>query len=240
MNQLETQQSPYQSSSTPRYESLPAASPKHRYPRVLVVGAGGGTGRAVVSQALDLGYQVSALSRNPERLGIEHSNLRYIKCDAGDYASLAHAVCGHDAVLCAVGVSPFDRTHARTRTTENVVRAMEQHGVQRLVCLTVLGNYESRGNLNSYLKYLMIPLLLRQAFLDHRDQEDAIRASDLDWTIVRPPTLTNGPARGAYRHGFAGTEKNITLKISRADAAAFMLKQLETDDYMRSSPGISY
>jgi len=86
----------------------------------------------------------------------------------------------------------------------------------------------------------MFGLLLRPAMADHQLQEDHIRASDVDWTIVRPAAFTDGPLTGAYRHGFKGTSREgLALKISRADVAHFMLQQLNSDIYLHQAPGLS-
>ena len=86
----------------------------------------------------------------------------------------------------------------------------------------------------------MFGLLLREVYADHEAQDAFVRQSALDWTIVRPGAFTDGPATGAYRHGFPPTEANLKLKISRADVADFMLRQLTDDNYLRRAPGLSY
>lgn len=86
----------------------------------------------------------------------------------------------------------------------------------------------------------MFGLLLRKAFADHVLQEEYVKQSRLDWTIVRPGAFTDGALTGEYRHGFSATDKGITLKISRADVADFMLKQLVDETYLHATPGLSY
>ena len=86
----------------------------------------------------------------------------------------------------------------------------------------------------------MFGLLLRRAFADHIAQEDRVRASSLDWTIVRPGAYTDGDRTVDYRHGFPASASNLKLKVSRADVADFMLKQLTDDSYLHRAPGISY
>jgi putative NADH-flavin reductase len=86
----------------------------------------------------------------------------------------------------------------------------------------------------------MFGLLLRRAYADHVMQEEHVKNSDLDWTIVRPGAYTDGERSGDYRHGFPATATDLKLKISRADVADFMLNQLEDDSYLHMTPGISY
>lgn len=84
----------------------------------------------------------------------------------------------------------------------------------------------------------MIPVFLRHVYADHNIQENYIKDSQLDWTIVRPAALTDGER--SYQHGFTAKNKTITLKISRADTADFMLKQLTDNNYLHKTPCISY
>jgi hypothetical protein len=117
---------------------------------------------------------------------------------------------------------------------------MEEAGVRRLVCQTTLGVGESSDNLDFFWRHVMFGLLLRGAFADHEQQEAHVKGSDLDWTIVRPAAFTDGGRTGAYRHGFSPTKEGLSLKISRADVAEFMLDQLTDDAYIRQTPGLSY
>jgi len=117
---------------------------------------------------------------------------------------------------------------------------MEKAGVSRFICLSTLGVGNSRTNLNFFWKHLMFGLLLRRAYADHVSQENYVKESRLDWTIVRPGAFTDGNRTGVYRHGFPGTDKTIKGKVSRADVADFMLKQLTDRTYLHETPGLSY
>ena len=117
---------------------------------------------------------------------------------------------------------------------------MEKAGVKRLICQTTLGVGDSEGNLNFFWKRIMFGMLLRQAFDDHVIQEDHIRQSQLDWTIVRPGAFTDGDRTGQYRYGFPGSDRTTALKISRADVADFMLRQLGDRTFRHQTPGLSY
>ena len=155
-----------------------------------------------------------------------------------DPATVERAVSGHDAVLCSLGAGLKGKV--RSEGTRNIIRAMENAGVRRLICQSTLGVGDSRGNLNAYWKTIMFGLLLRRAYADHVSQETYVMQSCLDWIIVRPAAFTDGNRTGEYRHGFPGTDKTTTLKISRADVADFMLKQLVDDTYLHKTPGLSY
>jgi putative NADH-flavin reductase len=206
--------------------------------KVVIFGATGSVGRLMLRQALAEGHSVTAFVRDPAKLGIEHPHLRVVQGDATDPTAVASAVRGQDAVVCALGAGA--KGSIRSEGTRNIVRAMEAAGVQRLVCQSSLGVGDSRENLNFFWKHIMFGLLLRRAYADHVAQEDHVRQSRLDWTIVRPGAFTDGPRTGRYRHGFAGDDKAITHKISRADVAEFMLRQLTDRTYLHKTPALSY
>ena len=208
--------------------------------RLLVFGATGGTGRELLIQALDQEHSVTAYARDPATIeDIQHSRLTVVRGDVLDAATVKSAVAGHDGILVAIGAGAT-RTTLREEGTRNVVEAMQRSGVKRLVCLSSLGVGESRANLSFFTKYVVVGIFLRHAFTDHERQEAVVRHSSVDWTIVRPPHLKDGPRTGVYRHGFSPTEKRIKGWISRADVADFMLRQLVDDTYVHQAPGVSY
>ncbi len=209
--------------------------------KLIVFGSTGGTGRELVTQALAQGHDVTAFARSAAKLDVEHTNLTVAQGDVADAAVVRDAVPGHDAVLCAIGAPAVVRTTVRADGTRNIVGAMEQAGVRRLVCQSSLGIGDSRAvRLPFYLKRIVIPVLLRHGFADHERQEQIIRQSRLDWTIVRPATMTDGDRTGVYRRGLADTTERLKIKISHADVADFMLRQLTDDSYLRLAPWLSY
>lgn len=219
----------------------PGAAPAPKPARVLIVGATGGTGRELVTQALERGYIVTALARNPSAIQIAHERLRIVEGNVLDYASLESAVQGQDAVLCALGHKQFLRpTRLLSEGTRNLLRAMIAHGVRRLVCETALGIGSSAFRMGLSYTFFVIPIILQFYFWDKTRQEKAIAESRADWVVVRPGALTNGPKRGQYRHGASIGNFLWTVRISRADVADFMLNQLTDNTYLRSTPGVSW
>jgi putative NADH-flavin reductase len=206
--------------------------------KLLIFGSTGNIGRQLVEQALAQGHAVTAFARNPARLALKHPNLKVVQGDVMDGAAVERAVQGQEVVLCALGAGR--QGLIRAEGTRHIISAMEKLGVRRLICQTTLGAGDSRDNLNFFWKYLMFGLILREAFADHEKQERYIKQSRLDWTIIRPGAFTNGQRTGSYRHGFPATDKTLKLKISRADVADFMLKQLTDNRYLRQTPGLSY
>ncbi|MEZ5666471.1 MAG: NAD(P)H-binding protein [Alphaproteobacteria bacterium] len=205
--------------------------------KLIVFGATGTIGRLIVAKALEQGHSVTAYARRPEALAQRHPALSLVAGDARDAAAVDAAVRGHDAVLVTLGAGR--KGGVRAAGTRNIVAAMERQGVRRLICQSTLGAGDSRGNLNFLWRTLMFGLLLRKALADHEAQEAHVRASRLDWTIVRPSAFTDAPADGRYRHGFAPDVQGLSLKIPRADVAGFMLRQLADRTYLHRAAALS-
>jgi putative NADH-flavin reductase len=208
--------------------------------KILIVGGTRGIGRQLVEQALASGDVVTALARHPERLAIEHERLRKARGDILDAQSLSGAMAGQDAVCCAIGVkTPWEQPGVFSKGTERLLAAMKASAVRRLVCVTGIGAGDSRGHGGFFYDRVFLPLLLKPVYADKDRQEALIRAADLDWTIVRPGFLTNGPLTGRYRvlTDLAGVTAG---RISRADVAHFMLQELSANRYLRQAPLLTY
>jgi putative NADH-flavin reductase len=158
-----------------------------------------------------------------------------------DLTAVSAAVGGQDGVLCALGAaSPLRRDPSLLEGVRHIVRAMEETRVRRLVYLSFLGVRDGRQQLSALGKYLIAPLILRNVVADHEAKERLIRQSTLDWILVRPPRLTNGARRGSYRSGVDIRANAVIPRISRADLAKFMLRQLRESTYVRRAPAVMY
>lgn len=208
--------------------------------KLIVFGATGTIGSQVVHQSLAQGHSVTAFSRMPEKLNLQHPNLNRFQGDVMNLSAVEQALQGQEAVICVLGSGKQLTGNVRSEGTKQIIRAMEQNGIRRLICQSTLGVGESWGNLNFYWKYIMFGFILRKVFADHQRQERYVKQSCLDWTIVRPGAFVDGPRTGQYRHGFPGDDKTSQLKISRADVADFILHQLATDIYLGKMPSLSY
>jgi putative NADH-flavin reductase len=208
--------------------------------KLLIFGATGSIGRQLVEQALAQGHTVTAFARNPARLDLKHAQLKVVQGDVLDYASVEWAVPGHQAVLSALGTSALTKNTVRSEGTQNIIRAMEKAGVRRLICLSSIGIGDSRDMLPFHYKYILVPFLLRQGFAEHELEEEWVKQSQTDWTIVRPGAFTNGERTDAYRHSLTVAGNSIKAKISRADVTDFMLKQLKDHTYLHQTPWVSY
>ena len=209
-------------------------------PKILVLGATGGTGRLIVSQAVERGDDVTALVRSPERAsGLTGAKL--IIGDARDEMALRQALKGRDAVISALGTpaSPFREVTFLSTATRTLVEAMKAEQVSRLVCITGIGAGDSAGHGGFLFDKLIFPLLLRKVYADKDRQEAIVRDSGLDWVLVRPTVLNDKPGRGAVRtltdlSGFHGGA------ISRADVANFVLDQLSDSTWLHRFPLITW
>ena len=207
--------------------------------KVLVLGATGGTGREIVKQASEKGYHVVALVRSlakAQGLGAA----RLVEGDARDSRVLEHALADCDSAICCLGtgISPFKTVTTLSEATRSLVTAMNAGAVRRLVCITGIGAGDSRGHGGFVYDRIVLPLLLRTVYDDKDRQEAAIRSSGLDWTIIRPAMLANGPRTGRYRV-LLELEGVTAGKISRADVAAFTVDQLSDRTYLGKTPLIT-
>lgn len=193
-----------------------------------------------MEQALAAGHEVRALVRDPSKLHMGHERLVVIGGDVLDAAKVEETIAGTDAVLSVLGRTKTSPKGVQTRGTENIVAAMEEHGVRRLVSLTGAGVGDPRDEpkLVDRAITFLLKRLQPDVLEDGVRHAEAIKASGLEWVIVRGPRLTEGPKKGEYRVGMVG--KNSGTRISRADLAQFMLGQLTTDAYLRRMPVVSY
>jgi putative NADH-flavin reductase len=206
--------------------------------KIVIFGSTGGTGKQLVKQGLELGYEVTAFARTPEKLDEFKSDNLKISCgDVFNFADVEKAVIGQDAVLSALGNPTLKVNNTTSEGTRNIVKAMQLNGVKRFVCETSLGVGDSREQSGFLFSKIIIPTLLKNAIADKEIQEQIIRESDLYWIIVRPGGLRNSPKASKYR---AGLDKSISGNIARADVAEFMLKQINSDEFLRKCPVICY
>ncbi len=208
--------------------------------KVLVLGATGGTGREIVRQAVARGHIVAALVRSKANVR-DLPGAKLIEGDACDEDALARALEGCDAVISSLGtgMSPFREVTVLSTATNALIAAMTWGRIRRLVCITGVGAGDSRGHGGIIYDRLIFPLLLRKVYEDKDRQEDAIRASSLEWVIVRPQALNDEPARGHIKAvtDLAGIHGG---KIARSDVASFVVDQLTIDTWLHRIPLISW
>jgi putative NADH-flavin reductase len=220
--------------------------------KLTIFAATGGIGRQALEQAVAQGHDLTAVVRDPKKLSRQ---VRVVAADlaAPDPATLELAVKGADAVLSGLGARSSSDTGVAWRGTRAIVQAMKATDVRRIVVVSAapIGTVPSPGRPNPpkhdpgdgfFVRNLLGPLIkaaLRKHFADLAMMEDVLRDSGLDWTVVRPPRLTDGPVTGAYRTAY-GQNLRRGLLISRADVAHFMLRALRQPETSEQVVGIAH
>lgn len=204
--------------------------------KLTIFGATSATGKLIIQKALAMGYEVTAFVRDESRLRIEHEKLTVICGDALNALHVESAVDGSDAVLSTLGPKGKPAVMA-AEATKNIISAMEKHGVKRLVVVSVAGIAVSQDKRGFDPIGALIKILLKDMFTDRESQVAALETSKVDWVAVRVPRLTDGPATGSFKTFFG--KASPSMKVTRSDLAAFMLKQLTDDRWNRQAPILS-
>jgi putative NADH-flavin reductase len=207
--------------------------------KILVLGATGGTGREIVIQAVQQGHEATVLVRRPDPLAGLPEGLRVLKGDVlEDTEALAEAVRDQEAVICTLGVGRSLRSGGLiARSAPLLVRAMDRQGIRRLIFTSAYGVGATWKDV-PILPRMLMGLLFGDLYTDKEVGEEAVRRSNLDWTLVYPVTLTNGPRTGRYRIGERLRLRGVPT-ISRADVAEFILTQIDDRRYLRKAVLIS-
>jgi uncharacterized protein YbjT (DUF2867 family) len=218
--------------------------------KVVVFGATGPTGRQIVARALEQGHEVTAFVRDPAACGFEEEEgFHVFGGDVLQPATVDRVMRDQRGVLCALG--PRAHTgHGETPInlcsvgTRHILESMERSGTRRLVVLSSVGVGDSRGKMQAgafsgfFQEKIVVPLFRKRQFADKEVQEQLVRASAVDWVLVRPTSLTNGAARGTFAVSVDGGR--VGGSIARADVAAFMVDQLKGDEYVRRAPVLGW
>jgi putative NADH-flavin reductase len=222
--------------------------------RITIFGATGGIGAELLQQSLAAGHEVTVAVRNPSRLAANRNGTRIITTDleTPHPRDLESAVVGADAVLSGVGPRPMAKAGVAEYGTRAIVAAMQAIGVRRIIVVSAapISTMPSPGRPHPpshdpgegfFMRNLGTPFfkrVLRERYSDLALMEDVLRASDLDWTIFRPPLLTNRQLTGRYRTAVGRNLKN-GVSVSRADVAHAMLAAIGQKDTIRQEIGIA-
>jgi len=203
-------------------------------------GATGKTGRRVLKRAIDAGYDVRALVRDPAKLAVTSDRLTVIRGDVLDAASVDQTIAGSDAVLAVFGHVKGSPPTLQADGTRRIVEAMKAHGVRRIVTLSGGGlradDHDQPKAADKLIRFLL--KTLSGPVLADAEQHLAVLAdSGLDWTVVRGPRLTESPGDGVYRVGWVGV--GTGTQISRDDLADFILTQVDDRRFVQQMPFVS-
>lgn len=202
--------------------------------KLLVLGATGGIGREILRQGLERGHAITAFVRLPDRLGDLRDRVTTVQGDLMDANAMANVFGGHDGILSAFGPTTLRPSTMRREFGRALVSGMRKSGVRRCELVSAAFLFGDIGLFGNLLK----ATIFRGMSPDMAGMEAAIHATELDWTIVRPPRLTNGPITKNYRVA----DDNLPpggFFISRADVAHFMLGEVEAPAHLRRIVGLS-
>jgi putative NADH-flavin reductase len=205
--------------------------------RVLIIGASKGIGLETTCQALDAGYYVRALARSATAIAISEPRLEKMRGNALKTEDVETALVGVDVVIQTLGIGLgglFRPVYLFSDATRVLSEAMRSQGVKRLICVTGFGAGDSRASIGC-LQRLPFQIVFGRAYDDKSLQEQLIKQSELDWTIVRPGVLTSGPQTGNYQILSEATQWRNGM-ISRADVAEFLVRQIGDQTYIRKTP----
>jgi putative NADH-flavin reductase len=211
--------------------------------RLTIFGASGQTGRRLVEQALAAGHTVTAVVRDPTRFLVRHQRLQVLVADVLDPAAIQPAVAGADAVVSALGPHPpRNRSSIMSAATASILEAMRTTGTSRLVVVSAAPVASDDHGTTLPQRLLAGPLLrilLRGLYADMATMEDTVKRSGVDWTILRPPWLSDGPRTGSY---WQAKDANLRggARISRADLADAILASLDDPDTVKATIAIGY
>ena len=211
--------------------------------KLVMFGASGGTGQHLVQQALAQGHTVTAFARRPESiLAAPSPGLTVVQGDVHDGAAVSAVIAGQDAVLSGLGARSLGKSDVLEVGVRNILAGMAAHGVRRII---VLGASGAAGDAGQHLGAgtrlilkLISATILKEPFRSQREQERQLEASRMDYTVVRPPRLLNGPFTGRYRVQEDGLPPD-GVTINRADVADFMLRQLTDGAWIRKGPYVA-
>jgi putative NADH-flavin reductase len=204
--------------------------------KVVIFGASGKTGTLLTDQALAKGHQVTAFVRRADAMVQKHPNLKIITGNLGETDKLKDAIAGADACISTLGGGSLTK-HAPEIIAgiSRIISQMEHEGVKRFIYLSSIGAGESRYLMGPAIRFLIADVMLRVPLADHTTNEQSLEKSKLQWTVVRPGGLTDGPKAENLNYGTEKIKLKGSSKISRANVASFILNQLSETDFINKS-----
>jgi putative NADH-flavin reductase len=208
--------------------------------KIAIIGASRGIGSELLKAAIAAGHKVTALVRDPATLDISNPGLKVIKGNILDPSSVADAIAGQEAICVCIGIPPTRKpVDVFSRGTQNILDAIGKESNQKLILVTGIGAGDSKGHGGFFYDRILNPLLLATNYADKDRAESIVKASNVEWLIVRPGFLTNDPRTGTYR-AIENLSGITAGKISRADVADFILKQLASPTHFGKTPLLMY
>jgi len=204
--------------------------------RLVIFGATGATGRHVIEQALKLGHNVTAIVRAPGAFAMSHPKLKTTQAELHDPAAMRLAVQNQDVIISVLGVRKGGSSTICADGAKSILAAMAATGTRRLVALSAYGASETQRD-TLFIRFVRSVIAAKMR--DKDEMERLIRNSDVTWTLVRPPALTNGKLTGSYRFG-SNLKIGMSGRISRSDLAEFILKEAISDANSKKILSVTY
>ena len=204
-------------------------------------GASGRTGKMVVEQALEKGYRVTAIVRNPEKLPIRHTDLEIVRGDVLQILSFENLIHKNATIISCLGVQNRNPTTLYSAGITNIIQTMEKAGARRILCFSavaVIVPPKSPFVVRFFTKYIL-QRIFKYMYADLLAMEEIVCKSGLDWTVIRPPRLLDSKLTGTYRVSINEPLRNPS-KISRADLADYMLNHASDEKTYKSIIEVSY
>jgi putative NADH-flavin reductase len=202
--------------------------------KILLLGATGQTGSIVLEQALEHGHDVTAFVRNPGKISVQHKNLTIVKGEVLSLTSLTNAMKGQDAVMSCLGGDDNNKSTILTDMTDIIVKAMTLNDIKRITSIATAGVH----NEFSLFTNIIVKLIYKNVINDHKGAVHHIMNADLNYTIARPLSLTDGE-RSKFRTVVPGVPKG-GKELSRKDLADFLIDVIEHDKFIKQSVGLAY
>jgi putative NADH-flavin reductase len=203
--------------------------------KITICGASGATGQLLVEQALAANHEVTAFVRSASSLPLRHANFETMVGNFDQPDAVQRAIQNADVVISVLGVRKKGLSNVCAEGVRSILAAMAAQQKRRLIVLSAYGAGETQ---DASLSAKMIRMILADKMRDKDQMEALVRAVNIDWTMVRPPALTNGPLSGKYQAG-VGLKLGFFAKLSRADLAQFMLREASVGRYIKQAPTVA-
>lgn len=208
---------------------------------ITIFGGTGATGQLLINKALQSGYTVTAFVRTPTKISVQHHNLKIVKGELTDIDKIDEAIKNAEAVISVLGPYPKTKGLVIADGVKNIIESMKKNGVKRLIAIATPSFKDKNDKFQFGFAYgvFMIKTILRHTYNNIVLTGKYISESDLDWTIVRLPMLSNKPATGKLNIGYTGEGKVDLFSLSREDLANFLIQQIDNKTYIKKAPIIS-
>lgn len=210
--------------------------------KIIVFGATGGTGKEVVKQALEKGFLVTAIIRNPSAFNIDHPNLKIVQGDVLQPATFEKEITGKTAVISCLGTGRSTKpTTVYSQGIKNIISEMNKADLKRLICISAVAISANKemGFFIRTISKVVLQKILKEPYKDMCLMEKEVKNNNINWTIVRPPMLKNSKLTGEYRVAVHSHLKR-PFSISRADLAHYLLSIINNAETFQSKTEIAY